>query len=229
MNNCANPTCTNTLNPNRGSKYCSDYCRNAVSNNKKKKLMGLGALHANNASNLNPNASYASNMIQTNTPQTNNHMNTQEGFLLREKIQELKAEIVELKADKKEQLKEAKELTVKHNDLLVAHNTIKGQHAQDLSGVELNKRSLVTEIMDVVKNKEALDGISNIIQSFKGGTSPALPGETESEELQAVKHFFNGLSPSHQTLLGENIYAYSQRADLLLKHNQELKNTINKI
>ena len=154
-------------------------------------------------------------------------MTQTEEHLYRRELEKQDLTIAELKLalDKKEQKHEI--LLEKYNDLQVKHNTVEKKHEQELSGVELSKKNFMGELMLVIKDKEAMDGIANVVSSFKSGETKSNLPEAESDDFKYVKEYFLALSKENQTLLGENIYAYSLRPDMLLKQNQELKSIIN--
>ena len=154
-------------------------------------------------------------------------MTQTEEHLYRRELEKQDLTIAELKLalDKKEQKHEI--LLEKYNDLQVKHNTVEKKHEQELSGVELSKKNFMGELMLVIKDKEAMDGIANVVSSFKSGETKSNLSEAESDDFKYVKEYFLALSKENQTLLGENIYAYSLRPDMLLKQNQELKSIIN--
>lgn len=154
-------------------------------------------------------------------------MSNTEEHLFRRELDKQDLAIAELKAIIKERESELKTLTKEHYELQLKHNTVATTHQQELNGVEQSKKNFLGDLMAVIKDKEAMDGIAGVIQSVKSGENNKALSQTESEELQAVKHFFNTLSGDDQLLLGENIFVYTKRPDLLQKHNQDLKNIVN--
>lgn len=190
------------------SEYCSDRCRNK-------------AFKLRNAAQRNGNLG----TIEQQQPKQQSTMTSTAEFLLQQRITELKETIGELKSDKKQLETKLETEREKRAQLEVQVNTIKKEHAQELSGVEAAKRSLVSEVVDIVKSKEAMDGIANMVAAFKGadpkGELPA--ASNESDGLKAVRIIFSSLSPDAQNTFIENLHVYSQRPDLLTEENNRLK------
>lgn len=236
MANCFN--CGNLIHRHRaGAKYCNDSCKHKAKRIRKNTLNGSPATF-NATDNDRVNATFNSNatdktIVPLCTTAINSNltpklpMTQTEEHLYRRELEKQDLTIAELKLalDKKEQKHEI--LLEKYNDLQVKHNTVEKKHEQELSGVELSKKNFMGELMLVIKDKEAMDGIANVVSSFKSGETKSNLPEAESDDFKYVKEYFLALSKENQTLLGENIYAYSLRPDMLLKQNQELKSIIN--
>ncbi len=174
------------------------------------------------------NAESLTGIVTETTNPTQSTMNNTAEFLLQARITELKESVSEIKSEKKTLEEKLDRLRDENASLKVQLQTIEKNHASELSGIEQGKRTLVTELIEVAKSKEAMDGIANLVSSFKGGEKPgsALP-ESETDELKAVRTIYNAMPPSDQNMFLEMLYVYKQRPDLMTKQHEELKQIVN--
>ncbi len=236
------------------SEFCDDACRMRYTRRKEKALKAetenkTTILHDKAHDNLHispeiyPNKPNINSIIKPNNnpnnPMANENETTNE-FLLKGRILELQtmnaelkaqfqADSRELKAEKKELEKEIKTVTRLHNDLVVNINTLESKHEQELSGFEQNKKSLGKELIDLIRDKDVMGNVINAVSMLKGGDKSdqaSLEG-AESEDLQAVKCFFNAFDDEHQKMVVNSLYIYSKRRDLLEQQAKELEVIIN--
>ena len=232
------------------SEFCDDACRMRYTRRKEKALKAESEIKANNLHDnphdnpnhtleIYPNKPNINSNNNPNNPMANENETTNE-FLLKGRILELQtmnaelkaqfqADSRELKAEKKELEKEIKTVTRLHNDLVVNINTLESKHEQELSGFEQNKKSLGKELIDLIRDKDVMGNVINAVSMLKGGDKSdqaSLEG-AESEDLQAVKCFFNAFDDEHQKMVVNSLYIYSKRRDLLEQQAKELEVIIN--
>lgn len=157
---------------NSARKYCNDKCRFAYAYAKRNKLISLGRESTGDITTPLSSPSTSTSSIGKLIPIEEyeamlNHTDTNE-FLFRSKIQEMAGNIIDHKEEKTELKRELKEAKHKYNELMVEYSILTETHKLVLLDIERGKKSLMSEFMDVVKSKEAMEGIASIWNVAKG-------------------------------------------------------------